>query len=587
MTLDTLDTPPAQSVPGATDLALAPVPAWVLTADGRAFRWGNRAGLDYLDLPDVSALRRIAPEDPSMAALGRLAAAAESRSDPAAASAVWTLYPHGEPRSVTCTYWPVRWEEEACLLVMALPIAAGETDEALELRDRILEAVARSAQRLLGGRGWAREGADLLAALSAAAKVDRGYFFRFLPPEHPDAAGREWVANQEIEWCAPGIAPEIDNPDLQAIDMAEWFPRWVEHFSRGVPVVCSRHEEILPDERAILDPQGVTAILTHPVLSNGRVLGFIGFDVCNERRETPFAGWAPQLVDALSTGAHLIGAAHSLEQTQERLSHALVEARQASMAKSDFLAAMSHDLRTPLNAIIGFSELIQVRLPRLEVAETDTRQVGKIADYSGHILAAGRHLISMIDDLLDLSKIEAGRMVLDEERVDCEAALDECLGLMDAGFRARGMHVRRAAPCEEAKLTCDARSLRQMLLNLLSNAEKYVQSGGCIDLEWARIPDGGLEFRIVDNGPGMTAEQAKRATEPFNTTNAKVARRGEVKSSGLGLALVDRAMRLHGGALEIDTAPGAGLTARLRFPRDRVLAAASARPAELRETGAR
>jgi two-component system cell cycle sensor histidine kinase PleC len=179
----------------------------------------------------------------------------------------------------------------------------------------------------------------------------------------------------------------------------------------------------------------------------------------------------------------------------------------------------------------------------------------------------------MIDDILDLSKIEAGRMVLREETVDPETLVDGVVRLMQAKVVANDLTLDRGDRRHGWGLTCDPRLVRQMLLNLVGNAVKFTPDGGTLAIACEPTDEGGIAIVVADTGPGMGADQLAQALRPFETADARVARPGEAQGTGLGLFLVDRMMRLHGGALAIDTAPGQGLTARLVFPAERCLTA--------------
>ncbi|NBB84586.1 MAG: hypothetical protein GVY28_14435 [Alphaproteobacteria bacterium] len=344
--------------------------------------------------------------------------------------------------------------------------------------------------------------------------------------------------------------------------MAAIFPRWIEHFLDGRPVVAAGREQLPQNEREFLDLQGIMAICVHPVSAGGELLGFLGFDIVAGPSRTGFEGWSTPSVEALATGAHLLGAALRMEASRARLNQALVDAERANRAKSDFLASMSHDLRTPLNAIIGFADLMLVQAPGMP---------GKQAEYLTDIRDAGRHLLEMIDDILDLSKIEAGRMILREEAVDPETLVDGVVRLMQARIAANALTLDRGDRRYGWALTCDPRLVRQMLLNLVGNAVKFTPDGGTLTITCEPGADGGMAIAVRDTGPGMSAAQLAQALRPFETADARVARPSEANGTGLGLFLVDRMMRLHGGALAIDTAPGQGLTARLIFPAERCL----------------
>ena len=261
-------------------------------------------------------------------------------------------------------------------------------------------------------------------------------------------------------------------------------------------------------------------------------------------------------------------------QTNEKLERAKLSAEQANHAKSEFLAMMSHDLRTPLNAIIGFSEMM--------IGNFDNQSEDKRKEYLRDIRDAGNHLLSVLNDLLDVSKIDAGGMELSDDIIlPCDEIL-AMLRLMEAkiGENKLALYTEcHRAP--EVALACDLRIVRQMLLNLISNAVKFTPDGGSVGTRCTLDPETGC-FRITvwDTGPGMTDEEIAIAANPFEVRDARVVRRGEMQSTGLGLYLVDRMMQLHGGSLDLLRRAEGGLAASMIFPAERIRAAKEARRAE-------
>ena len=258
----------------------------------------------------------------------------------------------------------------------------------------------------------------------------------------------------------------------------------------------------------------------------------------------------------------------------EELKRAKLSAEQANHAKSEFLAMMSHDLRTPLNAIIGFSEMM--------IGNFDRHDEGKRKEYLNDIRNAGNHLLSVLNDLLDVSKIDAGGMELNDEVI---VPCDEILGmlrLLEAKIAENKLSLQ--VECHMAPnvaLACDLRIVRQMLLNLLSNAVKFTPDGGSVGTRCSLNHDSGaFSITVWDTGPGMTDEEIATAANPFEVRDARVVRRGEMQSTGLGLYLVDRMMDLHGGTLDLQRRPEGGLSASLTFPAERVRSAESARSGE-------
>lgn len=251
------------------------------------------------------------------------------------------------------------------------------------------------------------------------------------------------------------------------------------------------------------------------------------------------------------------------KQMERNLAAALAEARAASRAKSDFLAAMSHELRTPLNAVIGFSEMMStealgpIGLPRYR-------------EYAEDIRGAGRDLLSLIDDVLDLSKIEAGRMVVAETDIVLADKLAAVVKLVRPAATAHGVDLVMDRPRAGLRLRADRRMVKQMLLNLLSNATKFTGDGGRVTLSCAQEAGGGIVLRVADTGVGMSAAEIKTAVEPFAQVGNPLVSRPE-HGTGLGLALVDRMMALHGGAMRIDSKPGRGTVVSLHFPPERTI----------------
>ena len=559
---DAMDDAKSRLSAEALPLAAVPVPAWVYSPDDNAFRWANGEGLAFWGATDGTAFSSMDLSDARAVTLMRLGELRERLRRDGPVTEIWTLYPQGMPRTVACTTWGVDWQGERCLAFLALPVLSSTTGEELRLRDDILRAVTESAHRLLHGEGWGREGNALLKALGRAAKVDRCYFFRFLPCDPDKPWDESWTARQELEWCAPGIAPEIDNPILQNLDMvAKGFRRWIERFERGEAVVASGPEQIPPSERAVLDSQGIIAVCLQPVLSEGELLGFVGFDIVGKAGARPFPGWTSHIVDALGTGADLVAAALKMDRTQRQLTQALAKAEAASQAKSHFLAAMSHELRTPLNAINGFSQMMEHQV------------LGPLGDrryegYAHDIHTSGEHLLALINDILDMSKIEAGRMTLNEGSLSLAEAVSTALGLVresaEAGGLSLGTDLAEALP----QLWADERAVRQMLINLLSNAVKFTPDGGKVTVSACRSAEGGLALAVTDTGIGISPEDQATVMEPFRQGRSE--RLASAGGTGLGLALVKSLIELHGGTIKLSSRVGAGTTVTLYFPADRV-----------------
>ncbi|HYH37774.1 MAG TPA: PAS domain S-box protein [Azospirillum sp.] len=246
----------------------------------------------------------------------------------------------------------------------------------------------------------------------------------------------------------------------------------------------------------------------------------------------------------------------------ERLAQAKEQAESANRIKSNFLATMSHELRTPLNAIIGFSEIMVHQVFGPIGSE-------RYADYARHIQQSGTHLLELINDVLDMSKLEAGRYTLEDRVMKLDEVLDACLTVSAVPAEAGGVALVPALRPPLPRLRGDERAVRQVVLNLLSNAVKFTPPGGRVTLSAGPAPGGGLELAIADTGIGIAPEALATITEPFQQADNSISRR--FGGTGLGLAISRNLMELHGGSLSIASEPGRGTTVTVRFPAERVV----------------
>ena len=311
----------------------------------------------------------------------------------------------------------------------------------------------------------------------------------------------------------------------------------------------SRQLYVNPDRRAEFVRQ---------MRENGKVSGF---ESLVYRRDGSVI-WISESCRAVHDGN---GALVCYEGTVEDITHrkhaeadllaAREQAEQSSQAKSIFLANMSHELRTPLNAILGFSEIMEQEL------------FGPLGDerykeFALDIYRSGKHLLGIIGDILDLTKVEAGQLVLDQEDVDVGELLRNCGRLVVD--QARSADVRLEIRSDlRATIRGDETRLKQIILNLLSNAIKFTPGGNAVVLS-ARVDDEAFAIEVADQGIGMTAEEIQKALQPFQQIDNSFSRRYE--GTGLGLPLTKSLVELHGGELVIESEPDVGTIITVHLP---------------------
>jgi two-component system cell cycle sensor histidine kinase PleC len=236
------------------------------------------------------------------------------------------------------------------------------------------------------------------------------------------------------------------------------------------------------------------------------------------------------------------------------------QAEAASLAKSQFLANMSHELRTPLNAILGFSEMIAGR-----IFEGDTE---RNVEYAGLINASGKHLLTLINDILDLAKIEAGRWQLEESEVDLHRVAEDAMNLVMWRAKSGNATLENAIAPELEHVYADERAVKQILLNLLSNAVKFTPENGRVTAFAQRQPDGGMLFGVHDTGIGIAPEDQGRVFDSFGQGKHDVAIVD--KGTGLGLAIVKGLVESHGGHVSLESQVGKGTRVIVHLPPSRV-----------------
>jgi two-component system cell cycle sensor histidine kinase PleC len=339
-----------------------------------------------------------------------------------------------------------------------------------------------------------------------------------------------------------------DRP-IGLVERAGFFARWVRPFHRELyerrPITALMNREPL-----IVDAGTSLTELSQMISADPAGAGISGFIITDGGR---YLG--------IGTALQLVGRIADKAQRREREAQAAWQAAErANRIKSEFLATMSHELRTPLNAIIGFSELM---IGGAFGAIDNPRYVEYLAD----IHRSGEHLLSLISDILDLSKAEAGRLELREEVVDLAETVGAALRLVSTRALRAGIALSATLSPELPHVTADRRKIQQILLNLVTNAVKFTPPGGRVEITAEEAANGGITLTVADTGVGIAKEDIPKALEPFGQVGRQAAR--EQEGTGLGLPLTRRLVELHDGRFSLDSVLGVGTVVTVWLPPQR------------------
>ncbi len=431
---------------------------------------------------------------------------------------------------------------------LGLLITRRQAEEQLAAKHKELERALRQ-QRILAEIALALNTLDdfdhrmnnCLRMIGEHTEVSRVYIFE------NNTEGTH--TNNTYEWCNTGVSQEIDK--LQNVPYAA-IPQWEESLRTEGVVYAENINTLDAGTQQMLEAQGVKSILVYALTIKGKFAGFIGFDEC-----TRYKHWTGSELDILGTISGIISHAYERRQMEQTIREEMERANNANRAKSEFLANMSHEIRTPMNAILGFSEALYHRIKSVE----NKKMVESI-------LSGGKLLLSLINDILDLAKIEAGKLELMLQAVSPAMILEETRLLFSAKAHKKGLDfivdIDKDMP---SALEMDETRIKQIIFNLISNAIKFTHNGHVrlsAHFDPAGADTGTLTIQVEDTGIGIPKDQLDNIFEDFQQLSPDATRKYE--GTGLGLSICKRLVEKMNGHIQIRSTEGEGSVFEVTLP---------------------
>lgn len=373
------------------------------------------------------------------------------------------------------------------------------------------------------------------AELGKLVNVDRVYLF--------DYNDEKQTTSNTHEWCAEQIEPQID--ELQDVPYS-LFPEWIETHRKGLPTIIENVQALPTNSgiRAILEPQGIKSLITIPLMNDETCLGFLGFDSVRRYRK-----YGDDEIRLLTVFVQMLVAVRKKSDLEEQLKKSRTKAEKANLAKSRFLAHMSHELRTPLNAVIGFTDILN------KTALNETQK-----NITNSIQTSGNSLLNIINDILDLSKIEAGKFEIEHIETDFTALLNDIYKMFNEEANRKGLKlildVQKDSP---NTIKVDPMRLRQVLTNLLSNAIKFTKKGTVeLAVKYSALTKskGKFIFSVTDTGIGISKSKQKRLFKAFSQADNSITR--EYGGTGLGLVISNQIVKRMSSKIEFTSTKNKG-----------------------------